>query len=121
MGKCEYLIAAAISENCDDPITKGLEKRGIIINRDDIDWSGVTYADGKTNVIEALTMLEGKQAYEIYQPSITPFNGTNTAAAVGTNRTSFTKQVKIWLPDSGPDVAENIIDPLPNGSFVVII
>lgn len=44
MGKCEYLIAQAITENCDDPLVKGLEKRGIIINRDDVDFGAVEFA-----------------------------------------------------------------------------
>lgn len=79
MGKCEYLIAQAITENCDDPLVKGLEKRGIIINRDDVDFGAVEFAADKSNVVSALPLLSGKKAFEIYQPGNTPFTGSNSA------------------------------------------
>lgn len=121
MGKCEYLIAQAITENCDDPLVKGLEKRGIIINRDDVDFGSVEFAADKSNVVSALPLLSGKKAFEIYQPGNTPFTGSNSALATGTNRNTFTHQIVMYIPDSGPDVAESIIDPLANGSFLVIL
>ena len=121
MGKCEYLIAQAITENCDDPLVKGLEKRGIIINRDDVDFGAVEFAADKSNVVSALPLLSGKKAFEIYQPGNTPFTGSNSALATGTSRNTFTHQIVMYIPDSGPDVAESIIDPLANGSFLVIL
>ena len=120
-GICEYLIAAGISKDCTDPIKPGLEKRGVIINRADIDFGKVTYSEDNPNIISALPLKSGKKAYNIYQQTNTPFNGTNKAFAAGTNSNSFTKQVAFIVQDDGPDVARDIIDPLANGEFVVIL
>lgn len=121
MGQCDNLIKGAIYGNCDDPIIKGLESVGIIVNRDDIDYAQIKFAEGKANVITALPLKVGKCGYEVKQPGNTPFNGTKSSLETGTNRNSFTHEVVVYIPDSGPDVAENIIDGLANGKFVMIL
>ena len=121
IGICEYVIGAAIGRDCADPIVPGLEKRGVIINKADIDISKVTYDESNPNIVTALPLKDGKKAFDIYQQTNTPFNGTNKAFAAGTNSNSFTKQVTFVVLDDGPEVAQSIIDPLANGEFVVIL
>lgn len=121
MAVCDYMIKQGISPSCDDPIVQGVEQRGIIINRDDIDFSATTFNSTRKNVIETIALKSAKKAYEVVVLGSTPFTGTNTALAAGTYRNTFTNTVSLVILDNGPDVCENVIDGLANGEFVVIL
>lgn len=121
MAVCDYMIKQGISPSCDDPLVQGVEQRGIIINRDDIDFSATTFNSTRKNVIETIALKSTKKAYEVVVLGSTPFTGTNTALAAGTYRNTFTNIVSIVILDNGPDVCENVIDGLANGEFVVIL
>lgn len=121
MAVCDYMIKQGISPSCDDPIVQGVEQRGIIINRDDIDFSATTFNSTRKNVIETIALKSTKKAYEVVVLGRTPFTGTNTALAAGTYRNTFTNTVSLVILDNGPDVCENVIDGLANGEFVVIL
>ena len=114
-------IKQGISPSCDDPIVQGVEQRGIIINRDDIDFSATTFNSTRKNVIETIALKSTKKAYEVVVLGSAPFTGTNTALAAGTYRNTFTNTVSLVILDNGPDVCENVIDGLANGEFVVIL
>ena len=118
---CDYLIKDAIAQSCSDPVTPGLERTGVIINRQDINFGGITYNSTNANTIETLPLKTGKQGYAIYQPANNPFNGTNKAFAVGTNVNTFTKQVKFVVLEQNPDVSKKVIDGLANGDFVIVL
>ena len=119
MADCVSLIAGSITPNCNDPITKGYEHKGIIINWDDIDFTATTFADA--NTVSNLVLKSGKKAYEIVQRGNTPFTGSTSEMAVGTISNTTTKNVQFVVLDKGPDVAKNVIDALANGKFVVIL
>ena len=119
MADCVSLIAGGITPNCKDPITKGYEHKGIIINWDDIDFTATTFSDA--NTISNLVLKSGKKAYEIVQRGNTPFTGSTAEMAVGTISNTVTKNVQFVVLDKGPDVAKNVIDGLANGKFVVIL
>lgn len=121
MAVCDYMIKQGISPSCDDPIVQGVEQRGIIINRDDIDFSATTFNSTRKNVIETIALKSTKKAYEVVVLGSAPFTGTNTALAAGTYRNTFTNTVSLVILDNGPDVCENVIDGLANGEFVVIL
>lgn len=121
MAVCDYMIKQGISPSCDDPIVQGVEQRGIIMNRDDIDFSAAVFNSTRKNVIETIALKSGKKAYEVLVLGSTPFTGTNTALATGTYRNTFTNTVSLVILDNGPDVCENVIDGLANGEFVVIL
>lgn len=121
MAVCDNFIKQGISPSCDDPLVQGVEKRGVIINRDDIDFSAAVFNATRKNVIETIALKAGKNAYEVVVMGGTPFTGTNTALATGTYRNTFTNTVSIVILDNGPDVCENVIDGLANGEFVVIL
>lgn len=115
---CESLIKAAITANCENPIVRGLEPDGIIINRSDIDFATCTVTG---NVISSLVLKPGKVGYPVYQMGSTPFTGTKVSLTTGTYRNKFQNEVVIAILDNNPDVASKVIDGLANGSFVVIL
>lgn len=115
---CESLIKAAITANCENPIVRGLEPDGIIINRSDIDFATCTVTG---NVISSLVLKSGKVGYPVYQMGSTPFTGTKVSLTTGTYRNKFQNEVVIAILDNNPDVASKVIDGLANGSFVVIL
>lgn len=118
---CDYLIKQDIMPSCSDPIVGGLEQRGIIINRGDIDFGTTTFNATRSNVIETLALKSTKKAYQVVMYGNTPFTGTNTALEVGKYRNSFTNTVSLVVLDNGPDVCANVIDGLANGEYVVIL
>jgi len=120
MAGCEDLIKAAIDPNCDDRVITGIEANGVIINREDIDFATTEFDATRKNVIKSLVIKTGKKGYKVYVPTNQPFNNTQTTLEVGTNRNSFTNDLAFTILDHDPDVAEDIIDGLANGSFVVV-
>lgn len=118
---CEKIISADINFACDDLVTRGLEADGLIINRSDIDFSSTVFDSNSPNIIKTLALKTGKKAYEVVQQGSTPFTGTQTTLTVGTYRNTFQNQVSIAVLANSPDVAEDIIDALANGSFVCIL
>lgn len=121
MPNCDFLIAADIAQNCQNPSVSGCKNTGYIINYDDINWDTLTRSAGNPNLITDLPLKSGKYAYRIYIPGSTPFTGTNTAFVSGTYRNKFTKTVNLVVLNNGASVAHNIIDQLANGQFVVVI
>lgn len=118
---CDALLARDIVVNCNEPITKGVERKGVIINFDDIKQGAVSFdeVDG-VHVIKTMPLNTGKKGFRIIQPAKSPFAGTNTAMVTGTYGNTFTHQVGFVILDSGPDVAA-AVDALANGKFVVIL
>lgn len=116
---CVSLISAGIVPNCGDPITKGYEHKGIIINWDDIDFTATTFSGA--NTISDLVLKDGKKAYEIVQRGNTPYTGSTSELAVGTISNTVTKNVQFTILNKGPKIAETVIDPLFNGKYVVIL
>lgn len=115
MSTCDQLLKSSIKEICDKPLVEGVEKIGWIINRADLDLSGVQVSG---NTIESFS--PSVKAYEIYQRN-NAFTGTNSAAVVGTYRNTTTHQVNFIVFDNGPKISKDIIDPLFNGEFVVVL
>lgn len=121
MAICDYLISKAISVDCENQSVAGLEPNGLIINRDDIDFSATTFNATNPNIIETLVLKTGKKAYDIIQQGATPFTGVASNLNVGTYRNTWTHDVPIAILGNDPDIAANIIDKLSNGTFVVIL
>lgn len=118
---CDYKLAADMMANCENPSTKGLRNYGWIVNYDDIDLESCVRDESNPNILTTLVLQSGKKAYRMYVPGKTPFTGTNKALADGTYRKTFTKGVNLVILDNGPDVVKDIINPLANGLFVVIL
>lgn len=118
---CDSLIAKAIEANCDNPVIRGMESDGVIINRGDIDFSKAVFSDDNKNILSTLLLKAKKQGYAVVQQGQTPFTGTQTTLTTGTYHNTFQNQVQLVILDNGPEVARDIIDGLANGSFVVIL
>lgn len=121
MAVCDYLVQKDIEVNCTDPLVQGVEAEGVIINRQDIDFSAVTYDTTKANIIKTIALKTGKKGYRVVQGGNSPFTGTKTELTTGTYRNTFTNTVSLVVLDNDPDVCKDIIDGLANGSFVVIL
>lgn len=118
---CDYKLAADLVANCESTSVSGVRNNGWIINSDDIDRDSCTRDASNPNILNTLVLKSGKKAHRMYVPGKTPFSGTNKALASGTYRNKFTKSVGLIILDNGPEVVKDIINPLANGSFVVIL
>ncbi|MFV0469343.1 MAG: hypothetical protein ACK5MK_10500, partial [Dysgonomonas sp.] len=119
MNYCENILASDIQPNCIDPVVKGIEANGVIINRQDIDFASVDFDLTNKNIVSNLALKAGKKGYAIHVPTSAPFTGTTTTLEEGTNRKTFTSSVGFVILDNGPEVTK-IIDSLANGEFVVV-
>ena len=71
-----------IERNCADPLAMGYEKKGILINREDVDFGSVTFDAENNNIIKSLSLKEGKHGFIVYQNGSKPFNGTTKTVEV---------------------------------------
>lgn len=121
MASCDNLIKMNIERNCADPLAMGYEKKGVLINREDIDFSSVVFDDVNNNIVTNLALKSGKKGYLVYQNGSKPFNGTTKTVEVSeTLGASVTSAVHIVLPDHSPAIIEGVVDPVLNGEFVFI-
>lgn len=120
MATCESIIKKDIIPNCADPLNKGIERRGVIMNRSDIDFGAVLFSEVSPNILESLPLKSGKRAFEIVQPGATPFNGVKSTIEPGAYRSTTTHEVPIIILDQGPETAE-MVDNIANGEYVIIL
>lgn len=124
MGYCDGLINQDITADCENPIVLGIEKAGVIVNREDIDFGLTEYETGegaRKNVITKIGLKTGKKGFKVIIPTKQPFNGTGTALEEGTNRNTFTNTLGMVILGNDPDVCEKILDGLATGEFVCIL
>lgn len=121
MTNCDYLLSKDIKQNCTEPLLKGVEVRGALINKVDIAIGAIVFdATDPTHIIKTLPLSAGKRAYDVIQPAKNPFAGTKSDMEEGTYLNTMSHESQIVILDSGPDVA-NQIDALMNGEFVLIL
>lgn len=118
---CETLIAKDIAFDCDEMSVKGLEADGVIINRNDVDFSKTEFDNDAKNIIRQMVLKSGKKGYEVVQMGNTPFTGTTSTLAVGTYRNTWTHEIPIAVLANDPEVCEKIIDGLANGTFILVL
>lgn len=118
---CDYKLAADLVANCENSSVAGIRNTGWIINSDDIDRDSCARDASNPCILSTLVLKKGKKAYRMFVPGKSPYTGTNKTMATGTYRSKFTKTVGLVILDNGPDVVNDIINPLANGSFVVIL
>lgn len=118
---CESLITAAIEFDCEEISVRGMEADGVIINRDDIDFAACVIDNNNGNIIKTLALKSGKTGYAVAQLGNTPFTGLVSNLNVGTYRNTWTHEIPIAVLANDPKVARDIIDPLSNGNFVLVL
>jgi len=116
---CNANINDNIQDNCENPMFSGMEAGAYIFNKGDI--SDVVSSEDNSNLIVDLALKAGKRGYFIINQRNNPFTGTNTTVEVGDYRNTFTRTVSLFIPMDGADVVKNIIDPIANGRFVVVL
>ena len=121
MALCDFLISADIlGYDCENPMVKGAKADGLIINRKDINFSGVTYDENNPFKVTALPLLSGKTAYDIVQGGKTPFTGSQQEMAEGTYQNTITNTVQFVILNQGMTTANQVF-ALMNGEFVVVL
>jgi hypothetical protein len=100
---------------------QGVERTAYIINRKDVDFGNVEFVEGFTNQISALPLLKGKKAYTIEQYGATPYSGSSIAIAPSSQGGQATSTISFVVPSNAPAMYENVIDPLFDGEFIVIL
>ena len=119
--KCESLIAMDIAENCENPIVRGLEADGVIINRSDVDFANCKFDETAKNILKQLILKSGKKGFDVVQMGNTPFTGAASNMEVGTYRNTWTHDIPIAVLANDPTACNKIIDALTNGNFVLIL
>lgn len=120
MGLCDSYISRDITINCDSNQTRGLEEDGIIINRNHVDFAKTVFGD-KKNIIKTLVLKSGYRGYEVRSAGATPYTGTGTRMVKGTYKNTWNSTLPIVILANSPEVVEEIIEGLANGTFVVIL
>lgn len=121
MGLCDELLKRDIIPSCDDPVVGGIEKEGVIMNREDVDFSATTFSSTRKNVLESLVMKANKKGFRCVVPGKTPFAGSKTSLVEGKFRNAFDNTINIVILGNDPDVCSEIIDGLANGTYVVVL
>lgn len=121
MALCDFLITADIQGyDCENPMVKGAKADGLIINRKDINLSGITYDTNDPFKITALPLLQGKTAYDIVQSGKTPYTGSQQEMQEGTYQNTLTNTIQFVILNQGLTTANQIF-ALMNGDFVVVL
>jgi hypothetical protein len=120
MGLCDSYISRDITINCDSNQARGLEEDGIIINRNHVDFAKTVFGD-KNNLIKTLVLKSGYRGYEVRSAGATPYTGTTTSMVKGTYKNTWNSTLPIVILANSPEVVEEIIEGLANGTFVVIL
>lgn len=121
MALCDYLLEADIQGyDCSNPMVKGAKADGLIINKADINMSGVTYDQNNAFHITALPLKANKTAYDIVQGGKTPFTGSQQEMQEGTYQNTITNTIQFVILNQGQSTANQIF-ALMNGEFVVVL
>lgn len=121
MALCDFLISADIQGyDCENPMVKGAKADGLIINRKDINLSGITYDTNDPFKITALPLLQGKTAYDIVQGGKTPYTGSQQEMQEGTYQNTLTNTIQFVILNQGLTTANQVF-ALMNGEFVVVL
>ncbi|MBQ5551081.1 MAG: hypothetical protein IIT32_08465 [Bacteroidales bacterium] len=116
---CVQAITRDIAEDCENRIHSGIQHMAIIINKDDI--LGVAFDPANRRHVTGLTLKTGARAYMLDNVRNNPFTGTNTQLQVGDFRNTYTRTVAFFVPLDGWETSKDILDPIANGKYVVIM
>lgn len=118
---CEALLADNIAKDCASPIYEGLEDTAYIINKKDWDAGSITVDANNKHIIKGVALVSPAKAFKIYSPTKVPMDGTASNMAEGDISNKNDNTVQFVILNDGPAMAKDVIDPLTNGEFVVIV
>lgn len=121
MALCDFLITRDIAgSDCSGNFQKGVKPDGLLINRADIDFTGVGYDSEHPFLLETMALKAGKTSYNIVQSGKTPYSGTQQELVEGTYQNTFTNTLQFVILNQGSTTAEQVF-ALMNGEFVVVL
>jgi hypothetical protein len=120
MENCKYLLEKDVVGDCNNLPVKNYEQEGVIMNYADI--LEYTTAEGTIprGQFNAIVRKVGTKGFSIIVPGLNPFEGTAKTGVIKTTGVQTNKLVKFKFVDAGL-TADNIVDMLHNGKFVVVL
>ena len=121
MALCDFLITQDITGyDCNRPPQKGVERRGILVNRKDVNygdeyWITPFSLDYLHHPLKCETT-----GYNVYQSGKTPFNGTQQEMQEGANANTITNTLQIVVLRQDENWAQQLF-ALMNGEFVAYL
>lgn len=124
MALCDFLIEQDIvGYDCDNPPVKGVESKGVLINRSDIDYADEIDSGGAEPFMLRFTHLMTKcdtHGYAVYQSGKTPYNGTQQEMQEGANANTITNTLQLVVLKQDENWAQQLF-ALMNGEFVAVL
>lgn len=118
MALCDFIISSSINGyDCENPPIKGVESRGMLINRADIDTTSFWHGG---DFLVDFTLKSGKVGYKVEQSGKTPYNGTQQEMVEGTNANTITNTLQLVVMKQDSDWAKQLF-ALLNGEFVAVL
>ena len=116
MALCDFLITQDIAGyDCENPMIKGAEAVGLLINRSDI---------GTTSIVNFAAFLQlkcgNKRAYMVTMSGKQPWNGTQQEMVGGTYVNTITNTVQMVVLKQDAEWAQQLYS-LINGEFVAVL
>jgi len=114
-------LTVNLAKSCTEPRIKGYEQIGLIILKSDIDLALTSVDTTNPRIIYNLALKATKKASVIYnsKKAPLPFNGTQTA--YNREADAYDKTVQFYYEGIGGAVSKNAIEPLKDGSYVVVL
>ena len=113
---CINSIGKGILNDCTEVLGKGLEQDAYIVDRAFIDYPSCTQTD---NIVSAIALLTGKQAYKVHTRRVDPFTGAKDSGKQTNFGTSIERSFPLVIEGRNPDNAK-LIDQLRDGKYVII-
>lgn len=118
---CNQLIMDNINDSCDNPMFSGMDEGAYIFNYNDINKGACELNVDNPRTIENIVLNDNTRGFYVINARTNPYTGTNTTIEVGDYRNTFTRTVSLFVPMDGAGASKEILDPLANGRFVVIL
>ena len=119
MAFCDYLITVDIQGyDCQYPLHKGAERRGVIINRSFVDYGNSVW-EGNF-VLSDIKLYCDKAGNFVTQSGKQPFNGTQQEMQEGANVNTITNTLQLIVLKQDKNWAQQLF-ALMNGEFVVVL
>lgn len=115
--KCGSCVTMNIAEDCNTPRIRGFKNTALLICKDSIASKVV---DATTGNITSVTLATGAKTVVVYNPRvIDPFDPT--VVSYNEDTFDFNKVVGFEIRGIGGSISKNIIEPLANGEYIMIL
>lgn len=118
---CTSTLTGNIKQACDVFRVKGYERIGLIVNKQDIDWAASTVSLTNKRIVTNLALKAGKKATVIYNSKQNPLPFNGTQSTFNRDMDGYDKVVQFYYEGIGADAAKDIVEPLKNGEYIVIL